>query len=94
MIGGDPQEFLDGLYYGFEQVFVYRGRTLCAQGWREPDGRWLLTVDQWDLDIEDWHVWDHRSVDPQECFNAFLTAPLFDGRTFWEAEGEIEHLYA
>ena len=94
MIGGDPQEFLDGLYYGFEQVFVYRGRTLCAQGWREPDGRMMLTLDQWEPNVEDSHIWDYRSFEQEECLKAFQAAPLFDGRSFWEVESEIEHLYA
>ena len=99
MTGETPQEFIDTLSYGMEQAFVYRGRTMCVQGWREESGVIYCTLDLWDSEDDkrkdgSWKLWEFRASTPDECVEAFLAAPLFDGRTFWEAEGEIEVIFA
>ena len=94
MKGGSAQQFIDGLSMCMEQVFVYRGRTMCIQGWAEEDGRILFTLDQWEPWSDDWNIWRYRAATVDECLQAFLEAPLFDGRTFWEAEGEMELLFS
>ena len=94
MKGGTPQEFIDGLAYGMEREFTYRGRTFLVQGYVEADHLWTATLDQIEPFAEDWSIWRHRAPTMDECLEAFLTAPLFDGRTFWEAEGEMELLYS
>lgn len=91
MRGKSAQEFIDTLSYGMEQEFTFRGRTLCAQGWSE-DGIVTIAVDQWDPPADD-YVWMHRATRADECVEAFLAEPIFDGHTFWEVEGEIEVLY-
>ena len=93
MKGGSAQQFIDGLSLCMEQVFVYRGRTLCIQGWAEEDERILFMLDQWEPWSDD-YIWTYRASSVDECLEAFLAAPLFDGRTFWEAEGEMELLYS
>ena len=35
-------------------------------------------------------VWDGVSEIGRFCVDKFLQAPLFDGKTFWEIEQEIE----
>lgn len=94
MKGGTTQEFIDGLAYGMEQIFVYRGRTMLVQGCVEDDHLWTATMDQIDPLIEEWSLWRYRAPTMAECLQAFLEAPLFDGRTFWEAEGEMELLFS
>ena len=42
---------------------------------------------QWD---DEEFIWIHNDVSMQKCLEAFLDAPIFDGKTFWEAESEIE----
>ena len=94
MKGETPQEFLEGLYYGMEQVFIYKGRTRCAQGWREEDGRMMMKLEQWEPMVDDYLLWDFRAPTPEECLKDFLAAPVFDGRTFWEAETEFDVIFA
>ena len=39
----------------------------------------------------DGYVWEYDSKSPSDDgLEAFLEAPIFDGKTFWEAESEIE----
>ena len=88
-----PQEFIDDLTYGMEQTFSFRGRTYFVQGATEPDGTWYAHMDRWEPEAEDF-VWEHRAPTMAECVDAFVKAPLFDGLTFWQAEGEMTSLYA
>ena len=95
MKGRTPQEFLDGLSLCQELVFVYRGRTMCVQGWAEEDERIMFKLEQWQPWLSDEHLlWMHRAAAAAECVDAFVAVPLFDGRTFWEAENEIEVVFA
>ena len=94
MQGGTPQQFIDSLSYGMEQIFIYRGKTICVQGFVESDGLWTITMDQLEPESDNWNLWKHRAPSIDECVKAFLATPLFDGRTFWEAEGEIELIFA
>ena len=93
MTGGTAQQFIDGLSNCMEEVFVYRGRTMCIQGWADKDERILFMLDQWEPPTTD-YLWTYRAATVDECLQAFLEAPLFDGRTFWEAEGEMELLFS
>lgn len=88
-----PQEFIDDLTYGMEQTFCFRGRTYFIEGSIEPDGTWLAHMDCWGPSRED-YVWVYRAPTMAECVEAFLEAPLFDGLTFWQVEGEMTSLYA
>lgn len=88
-----PQEFVDDLTYGMEQTFSFRGRVYFVEGSVEPDGSWSAHMDQWEPEVRDF-VWTHRATTMADCVAAFLEARLFDGKTFWEAEGEMTSLYA
>lgn len=35
-------------------------------------------------------LWEINGYTKQESLNAFLKEPFFDGKTFWEAEKEME----
>ncbi len=35
-------------------------------------------------------IWECNAATMEECLNAFLDARIFDGKTFWEVESEIE----
>ncbi|MDD5807119.1 MAG: hypothetical protein PUD02_07305 [Eggerthellales bacterium] len=88
MKGGNVQEFLDTLSLGIEKEFKFRDRTLFAQG-GVKDGVWTMTVDQWDPPVED-YIWSTQGETMEQCFNEFLEARIFDGRTFWDTESEME----
>jgi len=88
MIGGNVQEFIDTLSLGIEKEFRFRGRTLFAQG-GVKDGVWKMTVAQWEPALDD-YVWATKASSMEECFERFLKAPIFDGKTFWQIESELE----
>ena len=50
-------------------------------------------MDRWRPDPED-YVWTYRAPTMAERVEAFVKSPLFDGLTFWQAEGEMTSLYA
>ena len=35
-------------------------------------------------------IWECDAATMEACLNAFLDARIFDGKTFWEVESEIE----
>ncbi|MBR1747699.1 MAG: hypothetical protein IJ735_05775 [Clostridia bacterium] len=91
MINGNVNEFVDGLYYGDERWFLFRNRKYFIQGWIE-NNNFSLALDQVEPDTKKagylWIYTNHKDKKDQvvECF---LTANLFDGKTFWEIENEI-----
>ncbi len=86
MKNGNVNEFVDHIHYGDELWIIYRGRKFLLEGWTN-DG----TLDLCLFEVAEngeMHVWKgdthHYSVE------AFLRAEIWDGRSFWEAEQEIE----
>ena len=88
MINGDVNEFVDGLYYGDERAFVYKGQKFFIQGWLEGK-EYKLLLDRWEPPADD-YVWIGSGLDRATRVKDFLNAPIWDGRTFREAEGEME----
>ncbi len=87
MKNGDISEFVDGLYHGDERIFLYRGQKFFIEGLSYDDKNHLLLY-RWEPKSE--CVWDGVSEIGRFCVDKFLQAPLFDGKTFWEVEQEIE----
>ena len=96
MIDGNVNEFIDNLYYGSEMYFVFKDKKYFIQGWYK-DGVHHLVLDYdyestaYDLDDlkSTKYIWEYSSIDSNECVKAFLTAPLWNGKTFYEVEKEI-----
>ncbi len=96
MIDGNVSEFVDNLYYGTEMYFIYSEKKYFIQGWVK-DSIHTLVLD-YDYETEKYdpndpncnkYVWEYKSEDPAECVKAFLDAPLWDGKTFYEVEKEM-----
>ncbi len=88
MIDGNPNEFIDGLHYGDERFFLFRGRKYFIQGYSEKGRRILemFTIDS-DVDVIKWEAFSLNKHYPVE---AFEKAKIFDGKSFWEVENEIQ----
>ncbi|MBO4510110.1 MAG: hypothetical protein J5718_02045, partial [Lachnospiraceae bacterium] len=58
------------------------------QGYTLDDGAYYFELQLWEpyADV----LWSVTGLSNQESLEAFLKEPLFDGKTFWEAEKEIE----
>ncbi len=96
MIDGNVNEFVDNLYYGSEMYFIFRGKKYFIQGWVE-DSIHHLTLD-YDYETEAFdpdnlecntYIWEHSSKDSKECVQAFLDAPIWEGKRFYDVEKEI-----
>ncbi len=96
MIGGNVKEFVDNLYYGSEMYFIYKGKKYFIQGWYEKPTHFLVL--DYDYEVEpydaknpscDKNIWEYASEDASDCVKAFLAAPLWDGKTFYEVEKEM-----
>ena len=88
MINGDAKEFIDGLYYGDERFFIYDGNKYFVQGYCEAETFTLelYIIENPKNDFE-WHA---CSQDRCYLVNAFEKAKIFNGKSFWEVEKEIE----
>jgi len=88
MINGNPNEFLDTIYSCQDIIYVFNGIKYWFQGYME-DNIIHMEIFQY-IPAKDDYIWEYNSDTIEKCFNAFLTAPIFDGKTFWEVENEIE----
>lgn len=88
MINGNVREFVDGLYYGDERCFLYNGKKYFIQGYYENEKPMLEIhiFEPADNNFE-WRVFSEDNNYPVDKFE---TAKIFDGKTFWEAEKEME----
>ena len=90
MINGDPHDFVDVAYTGQDIIFVFRGVKYWFQGYTNFETHIShMEVFQYQPPSED-YIWEIDSDSMEKCLEAFLEAPIFDGKTFWEAESEIE----
>ncbi len=88
MIDGNPNEFIDGLHYGDERFFMFHGRKYFVQGYFE-EGRPMLEVYIFEPPDNDFK-WEAFSSDKHYPVEAFENAKIFDGKSFWEVENEIQ----
>lgn len=88
MINGDVYEFLDLLSRGFEVIFTYHGKKFFAQGYSEDGKNFKLMVDQWEPEIKNF-IWTNINEGDYDI-KAFENAKIFEGKSFWEVQNEIE----
>ena len=89
MIDGDPKEFVEDLHYGDERIFLYDGHRYFIQGYTTEDGKLALEIFGLDPDNFD-YLWTVSSDDKNYPVAEFERAPIFNGKTFWEAEKDIQ----
>ena len=91
MEGGQVIDFFDAFYYQSVE-FIFKGESYFS------DGRTSLSVGKSSFFVmrgkergeclED--VYDFEGTSIPECIAAFENAPIWDGKTFWQAEQEME----
>ncbi len=89
MINGDPHDFIETIYSGQDVPYSFRGRKYWFQGYNKAEG-FFMEIYHCDPPYDD--IWSYFGSDSERCGNAFLEARIFDGKTFWEVEQEIEWL--
>jgi hypothetical protein len=89
MINGNVNEFIDTLYGGEEIFYTYNGAKYFIQGWWE-NKRYTLEILQYEPSIDNCRIWSHEADEAQECVESFQNALIFNGKSFWDVENEIE----
>lgn len=83
MINGNPNEFIDGLYYGDERFFLYKGKKYFIQGYKEKFEKPLIEVCE--IECDDGMYWKvYSDKDDAYPVQKFEKAKIFDGKSFWE----------
>ena len=91
MIDGDPKDFIDGLHYGDERWFVFRGTRYFIQGTgSRKDNDMMLELWAWQEDPSGEHAIQFYAKDGKYPVKDFENAKIFDGKSFWEIEHEIQ----
>lgn len=89
MINGNPNEFADRIYSCQDTIFVYNGIKYWFQGYMPSNDTVHMEIIQYQPTSEEYMwVYDGKSI--EECYHAFLDAPIFSGKIFWDAETNIE----
>lgn len=88
MINGDLKEFVDGLYYGDERAFTYNSQKFFIQGYL-TEGKPTLYLDRWEPPSSE-YIWKMAGNDKKYPVEEFLKAKIFDNKTFYEIEKEVE----
>ena len=91
MKGGQANDFIDAFSYQSVAV-IFKGEKYFSDGiTSDANGRFsffVIKVDENGELLKD--VYDFESNSVPDCISAFESAPIWDGRTFWEAEQEME----
>lgn len=88
MIDGNVNEFVDYIHDGAELVFLYKGQKFFLQGFFE-DEKYTLVLDRWEPPADD-YIWVGVGGSKGFPVKEFLDAPIWDGRTFWEVERQMQ----
>ncbi len=92
MEGRTAQQFLNDLSCGLEQTVSYRGETFFIEGYVDGED-WVAHLDKWEPGTSR-TLWSCRDKSMEACLEKFIGSPLFDGQTFWQAQGEMTVLSA
>ena len=88
MIDGNPNEFIEGLHYGDERFFILDGVKYLVQGY-SVNGK--PTIILYALSPEDkCFDWEVSSNDNNYPVEEFEKAKIFNGKSFWEVEKDIQ----
>ncbi len=91
MNGKTLSDFIDELYSNPEMEIKYHNTRFSVSGYRDESKEFILRVDS--IENHSSEVFSVKKKTARECVGAFEEAPLFDGKTIYEAESEITVLY-
>ena len=88
MINCSLQNFVHTIHLGEDAAFIYKGVKYFSQGWFE-NGKYTLTLDIIDPPGTD-YLWLKSGTDRDLIANELFETPLFNGKSFWEIEKDVE----
>lgn len=87
MKNGELSDFIDGLNYGYEMLFLFDGIKYFIQGWTKDNKCYMV------LDIpektQSEYVWKYEAPTMRECADAFLSEKLWTNKNFYEIEKDV-----
>lgn len=91
MEGGHVNDFMDAFTYQ-SVALIFRGEKYFSDGITTmPDGRhsfFVIKIDENGEFLEDVYEFTGNTI--ADCVNAFESAPIWAGKTFYEIERETE----
>jgi hypothetical protein len=91
MINGDANMFIESVYNCQDIAFIYKGEKYWFQGHTVTDGVWGVHMECYKIEPPgDENVWQYDGSSLSEGQESFQNSPIFDGKSFWEVEKEIE----
>ena len=88
MKNGSYYEFLDYLYLGEELAFEYNNTRFLLQGWTSDGVRIMELQDISSPADNNTPIWSVSFPSMKECADAFLKAPIWNGKPFEEIHSE------
>lgn len=88
MINGNIDEFVDKLWGGEELIYTYDGKKYFSQGYILDNGQYRFELQEWEP--KEKMLWYVEGLTHQKSFDDFMKLPIFNGKTFWQVEQEIE----
>ncbi len=92
MQGNHLNEFIDDLHHNPEKEIAYQGVKYMIRGYFNPDDG-VYTLEACTIEAEPRILFSHSSSDRHECVEAFVNTQIFNGKTLYEAEQNIDVLY-
>ncbi len=89
MKNGNIHEFLERLSYGEELQFEYDSKEYFLQGWLEEDNIHKMTMFEISEEPFNEYDWEYSCGSMQECAATFLSAPIWNGKTFIQIEQDV-----
>lgn len=88
MINGNVYKFIDYIAYGEELWFIYKGTKYFLEGLTLDGMTKLYLFEMVEGGAE--YSWPYDEINKRYPVDAFLRAQIWDRKTFWEVEQEIE----
>jgi len=88
MINGNPNKFLEVVASGQDITYKFKDKIYWYQGYNKND-KFRMEIFVY-IPATEGFVWECEKATYIDCLNEFINAPIFDGKTFWEVENEIE----
>ncbi len=90
MINGKMTEFIDQIFTGQEIVFLYNGKKYFIQGWWD-DATNSATMVLEEINGQPFanYLWEYHADTMTICAEAFLSAPLWEGKNIQQIETNV-----
>lgn len=86
MIDGNVNEFVDHIYYGDELWFLYHGKKYFLEGWPKQGKLCLCLYEM----MEDGKEYTWKGSSTRYPVEEFLKAKIWNGKSFWDVEQEMQ----